>query len=189
MTTTSRHSTHDRLLARVRLTEGRLTRIQGELGDGGPADELTGRVNLLLVRCDDLAEQIQGWDEVEVGTLNAVEDLGAAVDTVEADLTAALATEPANYAEALDRQVRVWRARVDRLRLQGGLASMDAHDELESVAKRLESVRDTVLDDLREVAEDARRTVADLRSDVGRMLADMRETVEHAAATIGREEK
>lgn len=186
MTTSSRHQAHDRLLARVRLTERRLARLGTELSvdDDLPDSELSERVEELTGRCGELSDKIRSWSEAQIGVNTAVEDLAAAVDTLETDLLAARATEPAGYAEAIDRQVRAWRTRIDRLRLQGGLASMEARDELEALTNRLEDARATVLDDLQSVVGDAKETVVDLRSDVEQVLVDVRKAVEHAAAAL-----
>lgn len=118
--------------------------------------------------------------------LTAVEDLGAAVDALDADLSAIQADEPAGYEEAIDRQVRAWRTRIDRLWLHGHLASMEAQDELEALAQRLEDVRAHVLGDLHDTARDARATVTDLRSDMEKVLVDVRKAVEDASAALTR---
>lgn len=183
---TGHHDAHDRLLNRVRLTERRLGRLSAEVAaDETLAEsELSARVDGLTDRCTELADRLRSWTEVEVGVLTAVEDLGGAVDAFEADLSAARADEPAGYEEAVDRQVRTWRTRIDRLRLHGHLATMEAHDELEALTQRLEGVRATALDGLHDTAEDARTTVTDLRSDVEKVLADVRKVIEDAAAGL-----
>lgn len=183
------HQAHDSLLKRVRLTERRLSRISTELDadDALAESDLKERVDALAGRCAELANQLRSWTEVEIGMLTAVEDLGAAVDALDADLSATQADEPVSYEEAIDRQVRAWRTRIDRLRLHGHLASMETRDELEALTQRLEDVRAQVLDDLHDTARDARAAVTDLRADVEKVLVDVRKAVEDAAAALTRD--
>jgi len=186
----NRHEAHDQLLARVNLALRRVLRLADEI----EADhhfresEFAERVADLERRCRDRTDVIRRWTEVEVGAQTAVEDLGAAVDALEADLAAARATEPSDYEEAIDRQIRSWRTRIDRLRLQGALASMESRDELEQLAHRLEDTRTAVLADLQDLVGDAKQTVIDLRNDSETVLVDVRKTVEHAAAKLAGKE-
>ena len=186
MTAPSRHEAHDRLLTRVNLAHRRVLRLADELeADECLCDgELAERAAELAARCRTRSDMIRGWTEVEIGAQTAVEDLAAAVDALEADLAAARATEASGYEEAIDRQVRSWRTRIDRLRLQQGLASMEARDEMDDVVHRLEEARATVLQDLQSVVGDAKQTVIDLRDDVEVVFGDVRRTVEHAAAKL-----
>lgn len=165
-----------------------MRRISTELdADDAPADgDLNERVEALVGRCTELDDQLRSWTEVEVGMLTAVEDLGAAVDALDADLSATQADEPAGYEEAIDRQIRAWRTRIDRLRLHGHLASLEAREEFEALARRLDDVRAQVLDDLHGSAKDARATVTDLRADVEKVLVDVRKAVEDAAVALTR---
>jgi ribosome assembly protein YihI (activator of Der GTPase) len=190
VTPSTRHQTHERLLGRVRLSERRLTRLATELDadEDLKESELRSRVDELLARCSDLSDRIHSWNEVEVGALTAVEDLAAGVDSLQTDLLAARATERADYEEAVDSQVRVWRTRVDRLRLQRELASMEAREELEALTHRLEDARSGALDDLQGLVGDARKTVVDLRSDMEQVFVDVREAVEHAAAALTKDQ-
>ncbi len=188
MTTTSRHHAHDQLLSRVRLAERRLTRLHDDLqnDDDLNSSELAERATELTTRCHELADEIRSWTEVRIGAATAVEDLASAADALEADLFAARATEPEHYEEAVDRQVRTWRTRIDRLRLQRGLASMEARDELEDLGDRLEHARDTVIADLQHIVGDAKETVIDLRTDIEKVAVDVRKAVEHAATSLTR---
>lgn len=186
MTAPSRHEAHDRLRTRVNLALRRASRLADELdADESLSDsEFAERANELAERCRARADMVDSWTEVEIGAQTAVEDLAAAVDALEADVAAARATEPSGYEEAVDRQVRSWRTRIDRLRLQSGLASMDARDEMDEVVHRLEETRATVLQDLQNVVGDAREIVIDLRNDAEVVFGDVRRTVEHAAAKL-----
>ncbi len=188
MTTTSRHHAHDQLLSRVRLAERRLSRLQDELqnNDEWSSSELAERATELTARCRELADEIRRWTEVRIGASTAVEDLASAADALEADLLSARATEPDHYEEAVDRQVRTWRTRIDRLRLQRGLASMETRDELEDLGDRLEHARDIVIADLQNVVGDAKETVIDLRTDIEKVVVDVRKAVEHVAASLTR---
>lgn len=186
MTTNTPHSAHEQLLARVRLAERRLVRLATDIGDDAElrGTELSERAADLAARAKALADRIRSWTEVQIGAQTAVEDLAAAADALETDISAAKATEPAGYEEAVDRQVRTWRTRIDRLRLQGELASMEARDELEHLAHRMEDVRNNAIGDLQNVVGDAKGAVIDLRTDVEKVFVDVRRAVEHAASSL-----
>ncbi|MEM9608355.1 MAG: hypothetical protein AAGA99_13095 [Actinomycetota bacterium] len=141
---------------------------------------------MLTARCAELADDLRHWTEVEVGMLTAVEDLGAAVDALDADLAASDTDERSGYEEAVDRQVRTWRSRIDRLRLHGHLGSLEARDELDALVDRLEEARAMVFEDLHDAADDSQAIVTDLRADVEKVLVDLRNVVEHAAAALSR---
>lgn len=186
MTKSGRHEAHDRLLAEILLTRRRLDRLDerlAELGDDAD-DELAERGAELDRRCETLRENIASWADVEIGVPTAVEDFVAAVDAFESDLEAVGQHDAESYEIAVDRQVRTWRARLERLRIQGALGAMEARDEVDDLTHRLDRVRGDVLVQLQNALGDARDLVTDLRSDVEEVLADVRRAVEKAAADL-----
>ncbi len=179
MTTTQRHQAHDRLLAHVRRTQQRLDALSGRIDalDEQDRSAVGPEHAALTTRCEDLTEEIRSWTEVEVGLPTAVEDLEAALDTLEADLEALEPAETRDRQLAIDRQVRAWKRRVEWLRLQGTLGTMEARDDLEGLINRLDGVRGDVLVELQAAAEDSKTAVVDLRRDVEKVLVDVRRAV------------
>lgn len=182
------HQTRDHLLADVELATSRLHRFENDLADLAPSDRepFAHQLAVLTTRCGELKEQIMAWPEIKIGTAGALEDLGAAIDALEADFDAAQHGEPAGYRSAVDRQLRAWRSRSDRLRLQGALASMDVRDDLDEVGNRLANARAGVLLELRDATADAKDVVVDLRNDVEEVLVDLRRAIERAAEALMR---
>ncbi len=95
VTTPSRHQAHDRLLTRIRLSERRLARLATELDEDDELreGEFPARVEELQARATALADSVRSWTEVEVGMLTAVDDLAAAIDSLQTDLSAVRATD------------------------------------------------------------------------------------------------
>ena len=184
MTTNER--THDQLLADLELTSSRLQAFDILLDDVKPKtrEPFVQQHSRLALRCSELHDQLESRPEVKIETAYAIEDLGAAVDGLEADLDATRHADPMNYRAAVDKQLRSWRSRTDWLRLQGALASMEVCDDLDNVGNRLSHARAGVLVELREAAGDTKHLVTDVRDDVEAILVDIRHAVERAADAL-----
>lgn len=185
----STHKAHDRLQADLRLLERRIqglgARIAGWTGD--VARQYSDRLEALSASLGELSESVEGWPEVEIGTPTQVSHLSDEVDSLEADFTAATEDEAPNYELAMDRQVRNWKSRLDAVRLQGVLGSMELRDEMEELVHRLEHARAGAMIELQNVVDDSSGTVVDLRDDLEEVLIDVRHGLERAyAAVFGR---
>ncbi len=174
----------DQLLAQINLSKRRLGRFAEGLAGRAETDRARFAPQIAAVadRADQLAQRVTSWHEVEIGIATAVEDLSASVDTLEADAAAAFG--PESYDTALDRQVRWWRGRLDRLRLQGTLAAMEADDDFERLTHRLEQARAVALVELERATGDSSAVVVDLRRDVENVLGDVRRAVNRASAAL-----
>jgi chromosome segregation ATPase len=186
MTAATRHQAHDRLQAHVQMTEGRLDAMSGRIGELDEQDRaaISDRAETLAKRCQYLKTEIASWTEVEIGIPTSVEDLESAVDTLEADLDALSAAKSPEREMAIDRQVRTWKRRVDWLRLQGALGTMEARDDLGDLTHRLGAVRGDVLVELQNAVSDSKNVAVDVRTDVEKVLADVRRAVEKAASEL-----
>lgn len=182
----TKKTVRDQLLAQIELAQDRLRDLKGELADLSTEGRAaaSAQIENIGARCGALREQIQERPEVQIGTATAVEDLSDAVDTLEADLDASGEAERDRYRSTVDRQLRAWRGRAERLRLQASLGTMDARDDLEHAVKRVTDARAAVLVELREAAHDARDVVVDLRNNVEEVLVDVRHAVERAADAL-----
>ena len=80
----------------------------------------------------------------------------------------------------MDQQVRAWKSRLDTLRLQGVLASMELRDELAGLSDRLEHARAGVLIELQNAVGDSGDLVVDVRNDLEEVLSDVRRGLENA---------
>jgi hypothetical protein len=91
MTTTSASSLGDRLLAQVELAQTRLETFQSNIArtSSDMRSAFSGQVDRVAQRRADLASQIREFPDLKVGTSTAVDDLSAAIDTLEADIDAA----------------------------------------------------------------------------------------------------
>lgn len=181
MTTNER--THDQLLADLELTSSRLQAFDILLDDVKPKtrEPFVQQQSRLALRCSELHDQLESRSEVKIETAHAIEDLGAAVDGLEADLDVTRHAVPMNYRAAVDKQLR---SCTDWLRLQGALASMEVRDDLDDVGNRLSHARAGVLVELREAAGDTKHLVTDVRDDVEAILVDIRHAVERAADAL-----
>ena len=186
MSASARHEAHDRLLADVRLMNKRLTALGERVGELDPETRATlpEEHEELVERCGAMIDEITSWTEVEVGVPTAVADLSDAVDAIEADLDAREPVDASSYELAVDRQVRAWRARLDRLRLQSALGTMEARDDLLDLGHRLDRARGDVLVELQEAAGDTKAMVADLREEVEDVLGDIRQSVRKAVRDL-----
>ena len=182
----SSSSIQDQLLAQLDLADERLERFQTRLTRASERtqERFESRVERITKRAKGLSEQIRGSSIVADRTESAVEDLGAAVDTLEADLEAVDEDETAAYRSAVDRQLRTWRARTDRLRLQTSLGTMDIRDDLEDLGHRLATARAGALLELRRAAADTKGVVIDVRNDLEEVLSDVRRGVERVADSL-----
>lgn len=186
MTTPTQDSQRDRMVAEVDLVRERLETLQSRIVAGSTdlRERFEGRTRQVAERADQLAANTKDWMAVKVGSLGAIEDLGDAVDAIEADLDAALGTGTADYRSRVDRQLRVWRSRADRLRVQEALAELELRDELASVSGRLRDARAQALVELRRTGTDAKETVIELRDDLDRLLHDARRVVDRAVDAL-----
>ncbi|MCP4959222.1 MAG: hypothetical protein GY925_08150 [Actinomycetia bacterium] len=180
------HPAHDRLLAEMQLIEKRLAGL-GDRLESVPEQVLVEVSELhveLSGRCAELAEEVRSWVEVEVGVPSGVADLASDVDALESDIEALTSSERADYELLMDRQVRAWRGRIDRLRLQGALGAMEARDDVDALSQRLDRVRGDVLVELQAAAGSAGDLVTDLRDDVEAVLSDIRRAVRKATKDL-----
>ncbi len=176
----------DHLLTEVDLVKERLDRFFARAAEV-PSDAraaLEQRGDRVGARAEALAARIREWVELQVGTSSAVEDLGEAVDTLEADLDAVEGVESGTYGSLVDRQIRLWTRRLQHLRVKEALGVMELQDELTQLESRLAAARTEVLIELRRTAADAREVVVDLREDVEEVLVDVRNAVERAADVL-----
>ena len=187
--TSTNMSVQDRLLAQLDLAEERLTRFSDRLAEASEKSQqrFSERLDRVTVRVHDLAEQIRQSSVVTVGTETAIEDLGAAVDTLEADLDAVSEAETDRYRSAVDRQLRIWRSRTEHLRLQSSLGAMEIREDLEELGSRLARARSGALVELKRAASDTKEVVVDVRDDLEDVLADVRHAVERVADNLTKE--
>lgn len=177
--TPKRHETHDRLLAEIRLVDRRLARLGDQLAEHGDGaeDQLVELHAELTADAAFLADEVRSWTEVEIGVPTALDQLIDGVDALESDIAMLSQHEPGDFEVTVDRQLRAWRGRIDRLQVQGALGSMDAKDNLAELAGRLDRVRGDVLVELEQTADDAKTVVVDLRHDVEVVLSDVRRAI------------
>ena len=190
MSTQGRHNAHDRVLADVQLIRRRLQKVGQRIDQrqDGTDDHLTGAHDSLVEHCDELEERIRSWKDLEVGVTGPVADLAGAVDALESDLDALDPTKPEDYELAVDRQVRAWRTRIDRLRLQSSLAAMGARDDLDDLSQRLDRVRGDVLVELQNTLGDTKELVGNIRTGVEDVLGDVRRAVGKIAKDLAKDE-
>lgn len=176
----------DRLTAQIDAATGRLDQLAERIGaiPGEQADELRTRVQRITDRGEALLQRVAEGPDVDAIVQTAVEDHSAAVDALEADQEAAGHIAAEAVGSAVERQARAWRSRLDHLRLQAHLGTMDAVDGLDSLTARLQEARTGLLVDLRTIGSDTSATVDDVRKDFDRLLSDVRDTVEHAADAL-----
>lgn len=187
--TSTNMSVQDRLLAQLDLAEDRLSQFSDRLTEASERSQkrFSERMDRVNARCHDLAEQIRSSSVVTVGTETAIEDLGAAVDTLEADLDAVSEAESDRYRSALDRQLRTWRSRTEHLRLQSSLGAMEIREDLEDLGSRLARARSGALVELKRAASDTKEVVVDVRDDLEDVLNDVRHAVERVADNLTKE--
>ena len=186
MTDDPRHPAHDQLQAKVQLIERRIDGLNQRIEDLAEevGSSMKDRAGVLLERSRALRATIADWAEVKVGVPSEVEGLSADVDAIEADIDAATPQEVAGYEVAVDRQLRVWRGRLDHLRLQRTLAAMEARDDLEALGDRLDTARGDALVELQSAAAGSKDLVADVRRGLEGILGDVRRAAEKAAADL-----
>jgi ElaB/YqjD/DUF883 family membrane-anchored ribosome-binding protein len=186
MTTPTHRSVRDQLVAEIELVSERLETLQSRIAAESVEvrDRFEGRTRQIAERAERLAATTKDWMAVKIGSAGAIEDLGDAVDAIEADLDAARETTAANYRSRLDRQLRVWRSRAERLRVQEALAELELRDDLGAVSGRLRDARARALVELRRTGADAKETVIDLRGDLDELLDDARRVVDRAVDAL-----
>ena len=179
-------STSERLLAQLELIASRLDRLADTtMGLAADSQEVfRERMWFMTRRCEELSDAVEHGHDEAPGTAGAIDDLSSAVDTLEADIGAVREEEAVGYRAAVDRQLRAWKSRVESLRLQEALAGMEIRDELGPLGDQVSDLRHAVLVDLRNVADDARDAVSDVRGTVETLLSEVRKAVEDAAASL-----
>jgi len=86
----------------------------------------------------------------------------------------------------LDRTLDQWRARIDELKVQVDLATLDVREDL---AKRLEVTENVYLavrSRLSDARKDTEKDVVGLRQSVDQLLADLRRAYDDAEAVVKR---
>lgn len=176
----------DRLLAQLDLAEERLDRFARQLEQASERSQerFSQRLDRVTARIHSLAEQVREISPISDSTEAAVEDVNAAVDTLEADLDAAVSEESEGYRAVLDRQLRSWRARTEHLRLQSALGSMGIRDDLEELGNRLNRARSAALVELQRATRDSKEAVVEVRDDLEQVLTDVRHAVERVADSL-----
>ena len=89
-------------------------------------------------------------------------------------------------AETLDRTLDRWRARIDELKVQVDLATLDVRQD---VAKRIEVTENVFLairSRLSDAADDTGKTASTLRQSVEQLLLDLRHAYDDSAAVVKR---
>lgn len=182
MTVRSAHRAHERLLADLTLLNRRAQEFADRLSGWATttSDEYRHRLQVIQAEVRELLDRVEDWDEVEVGTPTRAKHLGAEIDALEGDFRASTEFYAPDYELAMDQQVRVWKARLDALRLQGALASMELKDELSGLSERLDQARAGVLIELQNAAGDSGDLVVDVRDDLEAVLIDVRNGLERA---------
>ena len=112
------------------------------------------------------------------------DDLAHAVDALSADVDAATEPHGPGLRATVDRQLRTWRARLERLRVQEKLAEMEIRDDLAVVSDRLRAARDRAVIDLRHAGEGAKEKAEDFLDDLEDLLEDAGEAVERAVKEL-----
>ncbi len=186
MTTPAPESLRDQLVAEIDLVNERLQTVQSRIAAGSAElrERFEGRTAQIAERAEQLAATTKDWMAVKVGSAGAIDDLGDAVDAIEADLDVAEETSIDRYRSRVDRQLRVWRSRAERLRVQEALAELELRDDLAAVSRRLRDARSRALVDLRRTGADAKETVIDLRDDLEELLRDARRVVDRAVDAL-----
>lgn len=184
--TTESMTVQDRLLAQLDLAEERLDRFSAQLAKASERSQerFSERLDRVTARLHALAEQVRDASPISDSTEAAVEDVNAAVDTLEADLDAAATDGSERYRAVLDRQLRSWRARTEHLQLQSALGSMGIRDDLEELGTRLNRARSGALVELQRAASDSKEVVVDVRDDLEHVLTDVRHAVERVADAL-----
>ncbi len=180
MTVRTPHEAHDRLLADLTLLDRRIGAFAARLESTETADEFTERLTTISGRVTNLLDRVDDWGDVEVGTPTEARHLSEDLDVLESDFKASTEIYAPDYEVAMDQQVRAWKARLDALRLQGALASMELKDELAGLADRLEHARAGVLIELQNAVGDSGDMVVDVRDDLEGVLVDVRRGLENA---------
>lgn len=176
------HQAHDRLLADLNLLDRRIGAFSDRLArwSNEPESKYTERLATISRRVAELMDRVDDWGDVEVGTPTEARHLSEDLDALESDFKAATEFYAPDYELAMDQQVRAWKSRLDALRIQGVLASMELKDELAGLSDRLEHARAGVLIELQNAVGDSGDLVVDVRNDLEEVLADVRRGLEHA---------
>ena len=186
MTARTLHQAHDRLLADLKLLDRRIGEFSDRLRrwSNEAESEYTDRLKTISQRVTDLLDRVDDWGDVEVGTPTEARHLSEDLDALETDFTAASEFHAPAYEKAMDQQVRAWKSRLDALRVQGALASMELRDELAGLSDRLEHARAGVLIELQNAVGDSGDLVVDVRNDLGEVLIDVRRGLEQAYSAV-----
>ncbi len=88
--------------------------------------------------------------------------------------------------EALERTLAQWRTKLDELKVQGDLATMDAREAAKKQIEVTENVYLAVRNRLSEAAHDASGDLSSARKAVEQLLVDLRRAYDDAEAVIRR---
>jgi hypothetical protein len=89
-------------------------------------------------------------------------------------------------AEKLDRTLDRWRARIDELKVQGDLASLDVREDAATHLEVAENIYLAVRSHLSDARHDAGQNVATLRQSVAQLLTDLSRAFDDAEAVVKR---
>lgn len=89
-------------------------------------------------------------------------------------------------AETLDRTLDHWRARIDELKVQVDLATLDAREDLSKRLEVTENVYLAIRSRLSDARGDAGTSLGTVRHSVDQLLADLRRAFDDAEAVVRR---
>ncbi len=91
-----------------------------------------------------------------------------------------------SMAEKMDRTLDQWRARIDELKVQVDLATLDVREDLTKRLEVTENVYLAVRSRLSDVRHDTGKNVVNLRQSVDQLLLDLRRAYDDAEAVVKR---
>lgn len=183
---TSSEALAEQLAAEIELVEERLEGVRARIREAAAdlREKFEERADAIDARAEWFRASTAEWLSDPYLLSTVAEDLSHAVDALSADLETALETDAASLRARMDQQLRTWRARAERLRLQEALAEMEIRDDLASVSDRLRHARARALVDLRRTGEDAKGAAVDLRDDLEELVDDVRRVVDRAVHAL-----
>lgn len=176
----------EQLAAEIELIEHRLEDVQARIAESSEAvqQKFDARAKAIWVRAEQFRTSTHEWLNDPYLSSTAAEDLSHAVDALAADLDAAIETNADAFRAVVDRQLRTWRTRAERLRVQEALAEMEIRDELSHVSDRLRSARADALVQLRHVGGEAKDAAQDFWDDLEDLIDDVRDVVDRAVDSL-----
>jgi len=95
-------------------------------------------------------------------------------------------TDGHDAAEKLDRTLDQWRERIDQLKVQVDLATLDIREDLTKRLEVMENVYLAIRSRLSDARNDTGKTVTTLRQSVDQLMADLRRAYDSAEAVVKR---